>query len=67
MGLGTRAEGKGQEGLGGKSEVRQASPTPGLAPIWGEGMKEQQAPTGKLPGPVLSWLLAEKKQHPHLA
>lgn len=62
MGLGTRAEGKGQGGLGGKSEVRQGFPTPGLAPHlgWVKGKKEQQAPTGSQPGPSRSWLLAEK-------
>lgn len=65
-----KAEGKGQEGLGGRSEVR-----PGLSrsvlgwlPIWGvEGMKEQQAPTGSQPGPVPVPAPGREEQRPHSA
>lgn len=67
-GLGRRAEGKGQEGLGGGSEVRLGLPHSflGCLPIWGtEGMKEQQAPTGSQPGPVPAPAPGREEQHSH--
>ena len=67
-GLGRRAEGKGQEGLGGGSEVRPGLPHSflGWLPIWGvEGMKEQQAPMGSQPGPVPAPAPGREEQRSH--